>query len=85
VRTRATEGLWDTPGVVEQFVDNASLRRWSEPAEIAALVAFRVSGESSLITGTLQLVDGGAHLGRYPDLFAPRAHDESSERSEDTK
>ncbi len=59
------------PGLIDQFTDNTPLGWWSQPVEIAALVALLVSDEASLITGTLQLVDGGTHLMRYPDIFAP--------------
>jgi NAD(P)-dependent dehydrogenase (short-subunit alcohol dehydrogenase family) len=71
VRTNLTDPLWAIPGVVEQYVDNTTLGRWSEPGEIASVVAFLVSDEASFITGTLQLIDGGGHLNRYPDFFAP--------------
>ncbi len=71
VRTGLTEGVFALPGVVGQFLENAPLGRWAEPAEIASVVAFLVSEEASFITGTLQLVDGGGHLNRYPNIFAP--------------
>ena len=71
VKTNLTDLMWTIPGLVEQYIDNAPLGRWSEPGQIAAVVAFLVSDEASFITGTLQLVDGGGHLNRYPDIFAP--------------
>ena len=71
VKTQLTDLMWMMPGVVDQYLDNTPLGRWSQPSEIAALVAFLVSDEASFITGTLQLVDGGSHLKRYPDIFTP--------------
>ncbi|WP_067662354.1 SDR family NAD(P)-dependent oxidoreductase [Nocardia miyunensis] len=70
VRTTLTDPMWLMPGLVDQHLDNAPLGRWSEPSEIAGVVAFLVSDDASFITGTLQLIDGGCHLNRYPNLFA---------------
>lgn len=71
VRTGLTDPMWTIPGLIGQYVDNTPLGRWSDPGEIAAVVAFLASDEASFITGTLQLIDGGGHLNRYPDIFAP--------------
>jgi NAD(P)-dependent dehydrogenase (short-subunit alcohol dehydrogenase family) len=83
VKTNLTGLMWMIPGLIDQHVDNTPLGRWSEPSEIAAVVAFLVSDEASFITGTLQLVDGGCHLNRYPDIFAPPP-EASSEHREHT-
>ncbi|MHA8263650.1 (S)-acetoin forming diacetyl reductase [Lactobacillaceae bacterium Melli_B3] len=44
---------------MEQFAKNISLKRLSEPADVANLVAFLASSGSDYITGQSILVDGG--------------------------
>jgi NAD(P)-dependent dehydrogenase (short-subunit alcohol dehydrogenase family) len=70
VRTPLSEGMWLAPALVAEFADNAPLAAAITPDDVAALVAFLASDDASRITGTLQLVDGGAHTRRYPDLLA---------------
>jgi 3-oxoacyl-[acyl-carrier protein] reductase len=70
-------GLVDTPlaGILNQtpvikasFVENAPLGRTGTPADVAGVALFLASDDASLITGDLLLVDGGAHMKRYPEL-----------------
>jgi NAD(P)-dependent dehydrogenase (short-subunit alcohol dehydrogenase family) len=68
VRTHLTEAMWALPTVVEDFDENAPLDVQTSAEDVAALVAFLAADESSSITGTLQLIDRGAHIKRYPDL-----------------
>jgi 3-oxoacyl-[acyl-carrier protein] reductase len=68
VQTGLTEGMWLMPSVVEDFIGNAPLGTHATPEEIASLVTFLASDESRAISGSLYLVDGGAHTKRYPDL-----------------
>jgi NAD(P)-dependent dehydrogenase (short-subunit alcohol dehydrogenase family) len=68
VRTPLTDAMWALPAVVEDFDENAPLDVQTSAEDVATLVMFLASDESSSITGTLQLIDRGAHLKRYPDL-----------------
>ncbi len=70
VRTTLTQGAFAIPGVVEEYEENTPLGRHAAPEEIADLVAFLASDEAGFISGSLYLVDGGAHTMRYPDLPA---------------
>jgi NAD(P)-dependent dehydrogenase (short-subunit alcohol dehydrogenase family) len=69
VRTGLTEGAFALPGIVEGYEENTPLGRHAQPEEIAGLVAYLVSDEASFVSGSLQLIDGGAHTMRYPDLI----------------
>ena len=42
----------------------------TSPDDVASLVTFLASDESTSISGTLQLIDRGAHTQRYPDLVS---------------
>ena len=58
------------PGIVEDFDENAPLATDTSADDVASLVTFLASDESASITGTLQLIDRGAHTKRYPDVLA---------------
>lgn len=47
---------------------NVPLRRPADPAEMAAIVNFLVSAESSYITGATIVADGGAHIVDLPTI-----------------
>ncbi|MBX6389605.1 MAG: SDR family oxidoreductase [Frankia sp.] len=70
VRTSATGPLWNIPGAVEEFVENAPLGRFAEPAEVANVVLFLASDEAGYVSASLYGVDGGARTRRYPDMIA---------------
>lgn len=69
VRTALTEGAFLLPAIVEGYEENTPMGRHAHPAEIAGLVAYLASDESSFVSGSLQLIDGGAHTMRYPDII----------------
>jgi len=70
VATTLTQGALSIPGVVEEYEENTVLGRHAQPSEVADLVAFLASDEAGFISGSLYLVDGGAHALRYPDIPA---------------
>ena len=68
VETGATAAFWQVPGVVEEFVENTTLGRFAQPADVAAVAVFLAGDESTFVSGSLYPVDGGAATKRYPDL-----------------
>jgi NAD(P)-dependent dehydrogenase (short-subunit alcohol dehydrogenase family) len=68
VETNATAGLFMVPGVVDEFVENATLGRFAQPDEIASVVAFLASDEAGFMSSSFVSVDGGGNTGRYPDI-----------------
>ena len=68
VRTGATAAFFDMPAIVDDFVDNTTVKRFATPDDVAAVAVFLASDESSFVSASTYLVDGGAHTGRYPVL-----------------
>ncbi|MCR6482536.1 SDR family oxidoreductase [Amycolatopsis sp. OK19-0408] len=56
-----------------RVTEEVPLRRPAEPEEIAAIVRFLGSAESSYITGAVLVADGGAHAVDLPTLAFERA------------
>lgn len=69
VRTSLTEGAFLLPAIVDGYQENTPVGRYAEPAEIAGLVTYLASDEASFVSGSLHLIDGGAHTMRYPDIL----------------
>jgi NAD(P)-dependent dehydrogenase (short-subunit alcohol dehydrogenase family) len=59
VETPLVEPLKARPKIFEALAAHTVFNRWSQPAEIAAAVAFLASDASSYVTGSALLVDGG--------------------------
>jgi NAD(P)-dependent dehydrogenase (short-subunit alcohol dehydrogenase family) len=70
VRTGMTGPVWHLDGLLDEFVENTTLGRFAEPAEIANVVYFLASDQASFVSGSLYSVDGGARTKRYPDMIA---------------
>lgn len=70
VETNATSAFFMVPGVVDEFVDNTTIGRFAQPADIANMASFLAGDESTFVSGSLFPVDGGAGTKKYPDLPA---------------
>jgi NAD(P)-dependent dehydrogenase (short-subunit alcohol dehydrogenase family) len=68
VETNATAAFWMVPGIVEEFVENTTLGRFAQPADVAGMAAFLAGPDAGFVSGALFRVDGGASTKRYPDL-----------------
>jgi NAD(P)-dependent dehydrogenase (short-subunit alcohol dehydrogenase family) len=62
-RIRATVAEADREQFTRRLVEVVPLARWGEAAEVAALVAWLLSDESSYVTGGIFSVDGGQAAG----------------------
>jgi NAD(P)-dependent dehydrogenase (short-subunit alcohol dehydrogenase family) len=69
IETSATSTMFALPGIVDEFVDNATVGRHGQPGDVASMAVFLASDESSFVSGSFHSVDGGGSTGRYPDLM----------------
>jgi NAD(P)-dependent dehydrogenase (short-subunit alcohol dehydrogenase family) len=70
VRTPLTERAWQFSPMLDEYNDNALLPTDTSADDVANLVTFLASDESSSITASFNLIDRGAHTKRYPDVLA---------------
>jgi D-xylose 1-dehydrogenase len=59
IRTERQEKLWITPEGEKTMLDAQCLKRWLQPAEVAAMALFLASDASSACTAQHYVVDGG--------------------------
>ena len=69
IHTPATAGMLAVPGLEDAFIHEAPIGRAGEPGDIANLLLYLASDESTLMTGQTLYIDGGASLKKYPELF----------------
>jgi NAD(P)-dependent dehydrogenase (short-subunit alcohol dehydrogenase family) len=70
IRTEMVEPIFQTPGVVDDYLINTPLPRAGEVEDVAMLALFLLSDAASFITGQVINVDGGISLRRGPDFSA---------------
>jgi 3-oxoacyl-[acyl-carrier protein] reductase len=70
VHTPLAELMLSVPGLEDAFVQEAPIGRVGEPEDVARLALYLASDESSLMSGQTLLIDGGATLKKYPELFS---------------
>lgn len=62
IRTRANF-ITEDPVAGPEYLKGVALRRFAEPAEMAAVVAFLASADASYVSGELLVADGGTTIG----------------------
>lgn len=59
IKTRLTQSARENPDWVAEYMKKIPLKRFGEPGEVAAAVAYLASQDSGFITGHQLVVDGG--------------------------
>jgi NAD(P)-dependent dehydrogenase (short-subunit alcohol dehydrogenase family) len=66
-RTVGTGPMFDTPSIIEPYVEQIPLRRGGEANDLAEAIRYLAGPESAWVTGQSLAVDGGQELRRNPD------------------
>jgi NAD(P)-dependent dehydrogenase (short-subunit alcohol dehydrogenase family) len=65
IATRTCMDYWEArPGGFKQLVEMYPLKRIGKPSDVAMLALYLASDESSFVTGSVQVIDGGLLSGR---------------------
>jgi NAD(P)-dependent dehydrogenase (short-subunit alcohol dehydrogenase family) len=67
--TPQTAIMLAVPGVEDAFIHEAPIGRAGEPEDIASLIVYLASDESTFMTGQALYIERGLSLNKYPELF----------------
>ena len=59
IATPMTESAQENQEINKWFLENTPMRRWAEPEEVAYGALYLASDESSFVTGSELVIDGG--------------------------
>ena len=65
IRTRLTQGHFDSPEILRNYFQQIPLGRGGEPEEVAQAIVFLASELASYITGATLFVDGGQMASKF--------------------
>ena len=65
IETGMTERVRAVPALVAGFIDRTPVGRIGQPSDVASVAAYLASDESSFVSGTMIVTDGGITAGPY--------------------
>jgi NAD(P)-dependent dehydrogenase (short-subunit alcohol dehydrogenase family) len=66
ILTGMSQGIMEYPAILEQWMGRQALGRLGQPEDIARAALYLACDDSSFVTGTCLMVDGGQTAGQPP-------------------